>query len=363
MNPSILAIGKSIPSYSLSQMEIASRLADLANLQDEEAWLLKKIYANSSIHRRYSVLPDIIHPKSPLRLSSEKGSFIGMSERNAIYKKEAPLLAEKSSREALKNWGGMPEDITHVISISCTGVMTPGIEFYLADRLSLSPYISLLGINFLGCYGAFKGLKVAKKIAKEDPNNRILMVSTELCTLHFKLCNDIESMVIQSLFADGSAAVIIGKEPRKNETPLFEIIDEQSVVIKDSSEEMSWDASDEGFAMTLSPRVPKLITEHIGSFIKKLIKHSDDFHEYEWAIHPGGKAIIEAVEQTLKLGESVAASSWNILRDFGNLSSSSFLYVLEDIHKRRNTKKRIVGLGFGPGLSVEGMILQKQMAD
>jgi predicted naringenin-chalcone synthase len=357
MNPSILALGKSVPSYSLSQTEIADRLSDLLDLQEEESWLLRKIYANSAISKRYSVLPDIIHPKNPY--FSGKTGIIGMSKRNGIYKKEAPLLAERAAREALRHWPGMLNEITHVISVSCTGAMTPGIEFFLMERLGLEPYASLLGINFLGCYGAFKALKVAKKIAQENSKNRILLVSTELCTLHFKCCKDIESMVIQSLFADGSAAVIIGKEPRKNEISLFELVDDQSFVIKDSFKEMTWDASDEGFDMTLSARVPKLIGEYIESFVKRLIGASADLQEYEWAIHPGGKAIIEAVELALKLDRSQAASSWTVLKHFGNLSSATFLYVLEDIYQRQNAKEKILGLGFGPGLSVEGIVLQK----
>jgi len=359
VQPSILSIGKSLPTYALSQLEIAERLNDLLQLPDEEAWLLEKIYKNSEINKRYSVLPDIMHPKSRFSMPSQGIRFVGMSERNADYKKEAPKLAEKSAKEALTHWGRNPKEITHIISVSCTGVMTPGIEFFLSRQFNLAPDVSLLGINFMGCFGAFKALKVASKIAKADPKNRILLVSTELCTLHFKPRGDIESIVIQSLFADGSAAVIVGCAPLKDENPIFELVDESSYAIQDTMEDMTWDASDEGFDMTLSKRVPLLISEHIGTFVKKLVGSSNALHEYEWAIHPGGKTIIEAIEKTLSLDRSLTASSWNVLRNFGNLSSASFLYVLEDIYKRHDSKDKIVGLGFGPGLSVEGLLLYK----
>lgn len=317
---------------------------------DEEAWLLKKIYKNSAVQKRYSVLPDILHLKN---------AFIGMSERNDIYKKEAPVLAEKAAREAIKNWKGNLSQITHVISVSCTGIMTPGIEFIVARSLGLEPHVSLLGINFMGCFGAIKALKVASKIAKENPKHRILLVSTELCSLHFKTLTDIETTVIQSLFADGSAAVIIGKEPQENETPLFEYIDEHCSYIKDSTRDMTWDASTEGFDMTLSPRVPKLIGENIESFIKTLLGQAYDVQEYTWAIHPGGKAIVEAVEEKLKLDRSLTASSWNVLQSYGNISSATFLYVLDDICQNHSKNEKTVGIGFGPGLCIEALLLKK----
>jgi predicted naringenin-chalcone synthase len=339
-------------------MEIAEKLIDIMQFNEEEAWLLKKIYKNSSVQKRYSVHPDILHPKNA-HFSAKELNFIGMSERNDIYKKEAPLLAEKAAREAINNWKGDLNQITHVISVSCTGIMTPGIEFILARSLGLEPQVSLLGINFMGCFGAIKALKVASKIAKENPKNRILLVSTELCSLHFKTLTDIETTVIQSLFADGSAAVVIGAEPQENETHLFEFIDEHCSYIKDSTEDMTWDASTEGFDMTLSPRVPKLIGENIESFVKNFLGAAYDSQEYIWAIHPGGKAIVEAVEEKLNLDRSLTASSWNVLQSYGNISSATFLYVLDDICQSRSPKEKTIGIGFGPGLCIEALLLKK----
>lgn len=352
MNPSIVAIGKCLPQYSLSQMEIADRVIGVMELNDEDGWLLKKIYSNSAISKRHSVLSDILQATS-------ENSFIGMSERNAIYKKEAPALALRSAREAFKHWHGKPSDITHVISVSCTGVITPGLEFMVARDLGLNDTVSLLGINFMGCYGSFKALKVAGKIAKENPKNRILLVSTELCSLHFKLGPDIENLVIQSLFADGSAAVIIAGEPNEGETALFEIVGEHSSYIKDSFQDMSWDASTEGFEMTLSSRVPKLIAENIAGFMGDFPGIRDSLEEYVWAIHPGGKAIVEAVENSLKLDRGKTSSAWNVLKNNGNLSSTTFLYVLDDILQNYPSKERIIGIGFGPGLCIEALELKK----
>lgn len=348
MKPTIFSLGTCLPSHSLPQAEIARYLINHLQLSDEEAWLLEKIYKNSAIEKRYSVLPYLIHSKE---------DFLGMSVRNSIYKKEAPLLAEKAARRALEQWKRPLNEITHVISVSCTGVITPGIEFILARQLDLDRHTSLLGINFMGCHGAFKALKVATKIAKENPKNRILLVCTELCTLHFKPRGDIESIVIQSLFADGSAAVIIGSDPQENERPIFEFIEEKCDAIPDSLNDMTWDASSEGFDMTLSQRVPGIINKYIEPFVKKLAG-TINFQELEWAIHPGGKAIIEAVEKACALDKSSALSTWSVLKNYGNLSSATFLYVLWEIHQRQISKENIIGLGFGPGLSVEGLLLK-----
>jgi predicted naringenin-chalcone synthase len=355
LEPAILSLGTALPQFSMSQIEIADKLSHFMHLEDQEAWYLEKIFKNSAITKRFSVLPDLIHSCTTKTMHD---GFLGMSERNNIYKREAPLLAEKSAREALKNWKKPLTDITHVISVSCTGVITPGIEFLLAKSLGLRSDVSLLGINFMGCHGAFKSLKVATKIAKENPKNRILLVCTELCSLHFKPRGDIESIVIQSLFADGSAALVMGCEPSESEKIIFKVLEERSVAIHDTLDDMTWDAGDEGFHMTLSQRVPTLIGMHIESFVHNLLGKDKNLQTYEWAIHPGGKLIIESVEKALSLDKSTTTSTWNVLSTCGNISSATFLHVLKDIQNRKIDKEKVVGLGFGPGLSVEGLVLE-----
>ena len=297
------------------------------------------------------VLPDL--------LIAEPGKpSIGMSARNAIYKKEAPILAEKAARNALQNWGGHSNEITHIISVSCTGAITPGLEFKLTQALKLDPYVSRLGVNMMGCFGAFKGLSVAHKIAYENPKNRVLLVCTELCSLHFHLEKSLESTVIHSLFADGSAAAVIGAFPRANEHPHFELSAEKCYAMENSQHEMTWDACDFGFDMTLSARVPALIEQHIKGFVKALAGTDENLHTFDWAIHPGGKAIIEATQKGLKLDHSHTRSAWNVLANYGNMSSATFLYVLDDLIAQGTHGSHAIGLEFGPGLSIEGILLR-----
>lgn len=348
MIPAILSIGKAIPPYSLEQSEIAKRVIQRLVLDDEEAWTLEKIYKNSAIERRYSVLPDLLLP--------EKNRPVpGMSARNALYKREAPLLAVKAANDTLSKWERPLDTITHVISVSCTGAITPGLEFKLMQTLGLKPSVSRLGVNFMGCFGAFKGLSAAHKIACENPLNRILMVCTELCTLHFRPGASLESLVIHSLFADGASAVIIGCEPTQTEQSLYDILREKSYALPDSESEMTWDAGDFGFDMTLSARVPALIEQNIQRFAEDLI---GDKKELDWPVHPGGKAILESLEKSLQLNRDQTSSSWNVLSKYGNMSSATFLYVLDDLLERGAKRPWSVGLGFGPGLSIEGLLLR-----
>lgn len=356
--PSILSLGKAIPPYSLGQNEIAQRVIKRLNMDDEEAWTLERIYRNSAIERRYSVFPDLLLPAEKNRPAS--GITLGMSARNELYKKEAPLLAARSAKEALENWQRPWEEITHVISVSCTGAITPGLEFKLVQALGLKATVSRLGVNFMGCFGAFKGLSVAHKIACQNPLNRVLVVCTELCTLHFRPGPSLESTVIHSLFADGSSAVVVGCEPRQQERSLFELVQEKCCALPNSENEMTWDASDLGFDMTLSAKVPALIEQNILSFAEELIRGREAI---EWPVHPGGKAILEALEKALRINRSQTGSSWNVLSKFGNMSSATFLYVLDDLLHNKARAPWSIGLGFGPGLSIEGLLLRNSHLD
>lgn len=347
----ILSIGKAVPKHSATQQQLAGHLIEKLQLDDEEAWTLEKIFKNSKIDKRHSVLPYLLLPK-------KGGMPPGMSERNAIYKNEAPILAEVAAREAIEGWGGTLKEITHLISVSCTGAITPGIEYHLHKAFKLDPYVQRLGINFMGCFGAFKGLSVAHKIALANPNNRILLVCTELCTLHFHNMKDIESMVIHSLFADGSSACIVGDKPRQGENSLFEIISEASCVLEQTEKEMTWDGSDHGFDMTLSARVPGHIEQTIHPFVKRLIDGKAALSDVDWAVHPGGKSILESVQKGLNLADGKMNASWNVLQHYGNLSSATFLFVLSDLLSHTNRSTHTVGLGFGPGLSIEGLLLK-----
>lgn len=362
MPPAILALGTAVPPYIYSQEEIADQFIHILDMDQEKQLAVKRIYQHSAIEKRHSILADFQKQREEWDFwgTDYPRTVPGMSERNLLYKQEAPRLAKQAALQALERWGGDLSQITHVISVSCTGAIAPGIEFYLMQEFGLSPTVNRLSINFMGCFGAFKGLSVARAFAQENPDHRILVVCTELCSLHLQASQDSETLVGNSLFADGSAAVIVGNYPKSTEKPLWNIIKSHSMGIEDSLERMSWEAGDSGFFMRLSPAVPVLIRRHIKAFVQGLLPSRLEFDQCDWAIHPGGKSIIQAVERALELESTQTLSSWNTLANYGNMSSATFLFVLDHLSRQAQLRPWSVGIAFGPGLSFEGLLLQTE---
>lgn len=363
MEAEILSLATSIPQHTFSQEEIGEKMIAFLEFEPEKSGQIRHLYRNSAIEQRHSVIPDF-------KLDRDEWHFWGYdypkntpgtSKRNEIYKKEAPKLAHEAATKAIKEWGGSPSEITHVISVSCTGLMAPGLEFELLRSLNLNWSVNRLGINFMGCFGAFKGMAVARAFAKENPKHRILLVCTELCSLHLQADKTADNILGNSLFSDGCAAAIIGTHPGSPETPLWSILKTYSLGLDNTLNKMSWDVSENGFLMKLSPQVPVFLGRHVSPFISSLLNENEvDPTEYDWAIHPGGKSIIQAIEKGMDLDQAQTQVSWDILRDYGNMSSATFLFVLEKMKNTPSVNKKTIGLGFGPGLSFEGILLENK---
>lgn len=361
MPATILSLATAIPPYHYLQSEAADKFAQILGIDEAKSNYIRQLYQNSAIHKRHSVLNDFNMERGEWSFWGPTFPQVipGMQKRNEVYKKEAPKLAYEASKKAIDRWGGDPHSLTHIISISCTGIIAPGIEFTLMPLLDLNLSINRLGINFMGCFGAFKGLSVAHAFAKENPQNRILVVCTELCSLHLQTNLDSETLIANSLFADGSSAVIIGANPQPFENPLWEIANSHTMGLENSLDKMSWEAGDQGFLMRLSHTVPVYLGRSIKAFTDRLIPSSLKTEECDWAIHPGGKSILQAIEKTMKLNPSQTEAAWKTLANYGNMSSATFLFVLEELSKQLNQQKWAVGLAFGPGLSMEGVLLKR----
>lgn len=336
-------------------------MMEMLSISDQKSESFLKLYRNSGIDTRYTVLSDFLTDRSKWNFFDQNfpQSTPGMSKRNEIYRKEAPLLAKKAASQALDEWGGDPNEITHVISVSCTGMIAPGIEFGLVQALNLKRTVNRLGINFMGCFGAFKGLAVARSFALDNPTHRILLVCTELCSLHFQAELTMDNMLGSLLFADGAAAAVVGASPKLNEKSLWEIRKGSSLGLDDTLDKMSWEASDQGFVMKLSSKVPALLKRTIHPFVDSLLGAGLKPIDCDWAIHPGGKSILQAIEKAINLDKEQTQASWKTLADFGNMSSATFLFVLDHLHRQKSARKWTAGIGFGPGLSIEGILLHK----
>lgn len=360
MNPHILALGTAVPPFRASQTDLANHLADILELNQEQACWLKKIYIHSEIKHRHFVIKDYLSPRSEWTFLSSYFPKIQPTtfQRNQIYKQEAPKLAIAAALSALEKWGGNRDEITHLIYVSCTGMVAPGIEFDLLEALNLSPRTNRLGINFMGCFGAFKGISVADAFARQNPNNRVLVVCTELCSLHCQADTKPDALIASALFADGAAAIIVGSCPRGCEKPIWTVKKTASFALNNSKKDMSWEIGDHGYSMTLSKEVPLIIRKNVAAFASSLLTKDLSFSDCTWAIHPGGKEILTTIETCASLEKDQTLASWEVLRKYGNMSSPTFLFVLNELHKHPRKHPYILGLGFGPGLSMEGILLE-----
>lgn len=368
MSSCITAIGTANPKYRISQNDIYHFMAEAFGLDKNNASRLKLIYDNSGIDYRYSVLPDFGKEYNDgllFRKSENDNSFPGTAKRMEQYQQEAAGLAVSAAKNCIVNLGtDIHSKITHLITVSCTGMYAPGIDINIVELLGLDHSVERTCINFMGCYGALNALKTADYICRAQEDAKVLIVCIELCTLHFQKENTLDNWVANSLFSDGAAAAIVeNTKGRTGAGNVLKLDTFYSEFIPAASNEMGWNIGDNGFEMRLTSKVSKLIYKHIPSIAEKLLEKSgltaDQIGIY--AIHPGGRKILEAAETALKFSTVSNKFGYEVLRDFGNMSSATILFVLEKILMENNSESgnNVLGFAFGPGLTVESMILKK----
>jgi predicted naringenin-chalcone synthase len=294
------------------------------------------------------------------------GNNEGIDARQALYLKHAVPLSIASATEAIENWGGNAEDISHVVAVTCTGVIVPGIEFYIMNALKMKTTTQRLSLQFMGCFGALSGLKAAKALCKENPKNRVLVVCTELCSLHLQLDDRIDNLIATNIFGDGSGAFVLGCKPTARESPLFSVHRSRSEIIPNSIEEMKWILSSTGLLIGLSKDIPKLIGNSIEQFVHNMLDScftaNDNTHinvkDCRFGIHPGGRAVLEMISSILNLDTNDCKESWSVMKSIGNCSSATLVFIWKEMAKNRTSGQWCPCLAFGPGLSTEGAMLR-----
>jgi predicted naringenin-chalcone synthase len=255
--------------------------------------------------------------------------------------------------------------ITHVINVSCTGLYAPGLDIELVRRLGLSPGVQRTGINFMGCYAAFNALKVADAFCAQNKDAIVLIVCTELCSLHFQKSASDDNLISNALFSDGSAAVLVqGNAPSGIS---LNPIAFRTALVEADDRDMAWAIGDLGFQMRLSTYVPSLIKGGISSLVSSLLENTgkaiDDIRFF--AIHPGGKKILESIEQELGLHPDLNEAAYYVLRNFGNMSSPTVLFVLGRVMEtlsQNDKNEPVLSFAFGPGLTLESMLFRVEVA-
>ena len=273
-----------------------------------------------------------------------------------LFREHAATLSLNAIKDCL---GKFPDqNITHLITVSCTGMSAPGLDLELIELLELPVTTWRTSVNFMGCYAAIHALKLADMIGRSEPTANVLIVCVECCTLHFQKEYTEDNMTSGLLFGDGAAAVLV---TGNNEMDGLHIDQFYSAVSFKGKQDMAWELSSTGFMLTLSGYIPDLIGEDfdrfVGDALRKAGLHKDDITH--WCIHPGGKRILGAIHKSLGFTNGQLQHCYAILKDYGNMSSPTVLFVLERIRQSLNKEQRnnIFGAAFGPGLTMETFIL------
>jgi predicted naringenin-chalcone synthase len=363
--PVILDISTAVPPYMITQEEMLRFYERSLNLDPTAPFLHKLSFLNkkTKIEKRYSCLPDFKslpgrHTGQAPELYSAGNYCPDVTKRMEVYRRRIIPLAAEAIDKLLESAGIETSSITHLITVSCTGLTAPGIEFQLAEKYNLQ-HVEKTAINFLGCYAAMKALKQAYYIAQSDPMACVLIVCAELCSLHFSPSEVDEDIVANLLFADGaSAAFVCGDQNKhlKNKT-ILRLDTIGSAYIPSTFELMTWNVTSSNFKMHLSKHIASTIRENIQPVVKDFLKGKTKEVDF-WAIHPGGVKIVEAVKESLNLTDSHVQDSMNVLRQYGNMSSPTILFILKSIfdsirESEDQEPKSIFSCAFGPGINVE----------
>ncbi len=341
-------------------------MANAMGLDPEAERRLRALYRSTRIKQRYSVLPDYgaepgeftFYPNTP-----GLEPFPTVQQRMVAYRQYAVGLAEVALKQCLHDTGTPAGEITHLITVSCTGMYAPGPDIELIPLLGLRSSVHRIAVNFMGCYGAFNGLKTATALVKSDPTAKVLMVCVELCTLHFQKKDEEDHLLANALFADGAAAILLeGKAPDSVESSALEVVDFACEVLPEGKDDMAWHIHDFGFEMKLTSRVPDVLKTGLPVLLSRIAESQgiqpDDINLY--AIHPGGRRILEVVEQVIGLTHQDNAAAYEILADYGNMSSGTVLFVLKKLWElnHQSTGAWVFASAFGPGLTAETALLK-----
>ncbi|KRE29414.1 type III polyketide synthase [Agromyces sp. Soil535] len=376
MTVALRAISTAVPSTVLVQEEVRDVFAEQPGLNRLAQRIVATSFNVSGIETRYTVLEELsrdAHPEEPVFFDIDRRELLlpGTKARNEIYAEHATRLYVDAGRAAIEACPGVEaSDITHVVTVSCTGFYAPGPDFMVARELGLDAGVERYHLGFMGCYASIPALRLARQLCEADAAAVVLVISVELCTLHLRSSNDPDTIVASSLFADGAAACIVtARSPEPGERA-FDLDRFATRITPTGEGDMAWKIGDHGFEMVLSNAIPAIIDEHITGAIEPLVDHDPALAEAlatdaasgaieHWAIHPGGRSILDKVESRLRLTEAQLVPARETLRDYGNMSSATVLFVLRNIIESDAAADgdRVVAMAFGPGLTVESALM------
>ncbi|OJV21931.1 MAG: naringenin-chalcone synthase [Dyadobacter sp. 50-39] len=354
------SIETAVPEYGYAQETLTDfylRSTDDLNTRRK----IRIVSGKTGIEKRYSVIPDFDQNPEDFTFFNRDAALMPeptLSERMQLYQRHVTALSRKAI-EQIPGFENMKRGITHLITVTCTGLFAPGLDVELMRDLRLNPSIQRSSVNFMGCNAAILALKNADAICKSHPNAKVLVVCTELCTIHFQKRYNDDYLLSNMIFGDGAAALLVSSEPDDRYLHPVRIDGFNSMVLHNGYSDMAWQLSETGFIMNLSSYVPDLIRENIRPMLKAVGLKPNDYRH--WAVHPGGKRIVDDFASALELDKCLLGPTYNVLKNYGNMSSPTVLFVLKDVlekAKPEHAGERIFAAAFGPGLSIETMQLR-----
>ena len=347
----IHTIATALPEYSISTEEAEARLRDVFSALGEDPGMIRQIFGNTGIERRYLARPAAFY-------LAERG----FTARNQAYEETAPRLAIEAARKALAQAQLSPEDVDVVIDTSCTGVMIPAVDVHVANALGMRRDVRRIPLTEAGCAAGATALGIAHDLLPSRREGAVaLLLAVELPSLTLQLDDASRANLVSSaIFGDGAAAVVVSSRAPRG--PAIEHLAHRPVLLPDSTDVMGFDLRTEGFKIILSQRIPMLVKRHLREEVDAFLEAQGvSLSQLEFFVaHPGGTKVLDNIRDTLNLEEEDVAASRRMLRDYGNLSSASVFYVAKDLLERGEVPAGAFGLmiAMGPGFTIELALLR-----
>ncbi len=353
-NAFINRVATAVPPYDVH--DTFRRFAQSLFRDDRRnAVLFERMAGKAGIEHRFSCLTPSNRPEGD-RVDAEgfytRGDFPDIEARMRRFERHAPDLAQ-AAVERLR-LGQERERVTHLLITCCTGFSAPGLDLELIERCGLPSAVERTMIGFMGCYAAINALKLARHIVRSEPSARVLVINLELCTLHLKETADIEQVLTFLLFGDGCAACLVSADPVGLALDSF-----RAVLVPDTRDLITWTIRDFGFDMVLSGQVPAVIQNALRERATEILDGATAETIDLWAVHPGGRTVLDAVERAFGLSPSALSTSREVLRRYGNMSSATVMFVIERLLDSAARGRRGCAISFGPGLIAETMMFSR----
>lgn len=360
-------IATAVPDQIYEQDFLREKMKEYISDDRATRSIIHRIYSKSGIDTRHTVVEDFNANGDPRLFFQRDGTMETPStgKRNRLYARHAKKLFVDVARSLLeKNPSVNSDDITHVITVSCTGFFAPGPDYEIVKQLGLASSTQRFHLGFMGCYAAFPALKMAKSFCESQENAVVLVICLELCSLHLQKSDRADHLISASVFADGGGGVLVSSRRPANGRPVISLDNFATAIAEQSEDDMAWTIGDTGFNMVLSSYVPEIIESNLLPSVQPLFDaYGIEEHRItHWAIHPGGRAILDKVEKNLDIRPEQLASSRTTLSEYGNMSSATIFFVLKHLWNQpmQSDSEYILAMAFGPGLTIESGLFRKQ---